>query len=90
MATVNIFDHLPVFCIFGTAVKHQAPPMTFRDYSAFNEELNNIDIRAIYWNTIQSKCTNLHELATKTIEAITVTADKHAPKNIFLRLNKNS
>ena len=86
MATVNIFDHLPVFCIFGTAVKHQAPPMTFRDYSAFNEELNKIDIRAIDWNTIQSKCTNLHELATKTIEAITV--DKHAPKNIFLRLKK--
>ena len=54
--------------------------MTFRDYSAFNEELNKIDIRAIDWNTIQSKCTNLHELATKTIEAITVTADKHAPK----------
>ena len=52
--------------------------MTFRDYSAFNEELNKIDIRAIDWNTIQSKCTNLHELATKTIEAITV--DKHAPK----------
>ena len=88
MATVNISDHLPVFCIFGTAVKHQAPPMTFRDYSAFNEELNKIDIRAIDWNTIQSKCTNLHELATKTIEAITVTADKHAPKNIFLRLKK--
>ena len=88
MATVNIFDHLPVFCIFGTAVKHQAPPMTFRDYSAFNEELNKIDIRAIDWDTIQSKCTNLHELATKTIEAITVTADKHAPKNIFLRLKK--
>lgn len=64
--------------------------MTFRDYSAFNEELNKIDIRAIDWNTIQSKCTNLHELATKTIEAIIVTADKHAPKNIFLRLNKNS
>ena len=90
MATVDISDHLPVFCICGTAVKHQAHPITFRHYRAFNKELYKIDIRAIDWNTIQSKCTNLHELATKTIEAITVTADKHAPKNIFLRLNKNS
>lgn len=40
------------------------------------------------WNTIQSKCANLQELATKSIEAITVTADKHAPKNIFVGLNK--
>ena len=67
-----------MFCICGTAVKHQAHPISFRHYRAFNKELYKIDIRAIDWNTIQSKCTNLHELATKTIEAITV--DKHAPK----------
>ena len=56
----------------------------------FNEELSRSDIRAIDWNIIQSKCTNLPKLAAKNIEAITVTADKHAPKYIFLRLNKNS
>ena len=64
--------------------------MSFRGYRTFNEELCKSDIRAIDWNTIQSKCTNLHKLAAKNIEAITVTADKHAPKYIFLRLNKNS
>jgi len=81
IATVDISDHLPVFCIsHETAVKRQMHPMTFRDYSTFNEELYKSDIRAIDWNTIQSKCTNLHELAIKTIEAVTVTADKHAPK----------
>ena len=67
-----------MFCICGTAVKHQAHPISFSHYRAFNKELYKIDIRAIDWNTIHSKCTNLHELATKTIEAITV--DKHAPK----------
>ena len=37
------------------------------------------------WNTIQNKCANLQELATKSIEAITVTADKHAPKKYICR-----
>ena len=52
MATVDISDHLPVFCICGTAVKHHAHPISFRHYSAFNKELYKIDIRAIHWNTI--------------------------------------
>ena len=73
-----------------TAVKPQTLPMTFRDYRVFNEELYKSDIRAIDWNTIQSKSTNLHKLAAKTNETITVTADKNAPKYIFLRLIKNS
>lgn len=88
IATVDISDYLPVFCISETAVKHQTHSMTFRDYSTFNEELYKSDIRAIDWNTIQSKCTNLHKLATKTIEAITVTADKHAPKKIYISKTK--
>ena len=57
IATIDIPDHLIryiIFCVTDTSIKIQKQTMSFRDYSAFNEELYKNDISAIDWNAIYS------------------------------------
>ena len=52
IATIDISDHLPIFCVTVTSIKLQKQTMSFRDYISFNEELYKNDISAIDWNAI--------------------------------------
>ena len=81
IATIDISDHLPIFCVTDTSIKikNKKQTMSFRDYISFNEELCKNDISATDWNTIYNECTNLHELTANVIQTISVVVDKHAP-----------
>ena len=53
IVTVDISDHLPVFCIVDTPLKKQnRQNMYFRDYGKFYTELYLHDIHTIDWNAI--------------------------------------
>ena len=87
IATVDISDHLPVFCLVDTPLKKQTKQnMYFRDYSKFNTESYLHDIHSIDWNAIADQCNHLHEVTARTIDAIELIVEKHAPK---IKLSRN-
>ena len=79
IATVDIPDHLPVFCVAGTSLKKRCRKLFFRDYGNFNSDLYLHDIYAIDWNAITGQCKDLHEATTCTIGALKSIVDKQAP-----------
>ena len=79
IVTVDISDHLPVFCVAGTSLKQQCEKLFFKDYSNFNSDLYLHDIYAIDWNAVTGQCKDLHEATTCTIGALKSIVDKHAP-----------
>ena len=84
--TVDISDHLPVFCVVDTPLKKQnRQNMHFRDYSKFNTESFLHDIHTIDWNAITEQCNDLHEVKARTIDAIELIVEKHAPKRKLSR-----
>jgi len=50
--TVDISDHLPVFCMVDIKLKKQNHQMCFRDYSTFNTDSYFHDVYAIDWNAV--------------------------------------
>ena len=87
IATVDISDNLPVFCLVDTHLKKQTKQnMYFRDYSKFNTESYLHDIHSIDWNAIADQCNDLHEVTARTIDAIELIVQKHAPK---IKLSRN-
>ena len=67
IVTVDISDHLPVFCMVHTPFKKQNRQNTyFRDYSKFNTESYLHDIHTIDWYTITEQCNDLHEVTART------------------------
>ena len=148
IVTVDISDHLPVFCLVDTPLKKQSRQNTYfraclhegggsrvgevtrgglphlackrdhikmrdymdrrvtppkqvtspiwgtpppckqpvRDYSKFNTESYLHDIHTIDWNAITEQCSVLHEVTSRTIDAIELIVEKHAPKR---NLSKN-
>ena len=67
IVTVDISDHLPVFCMVHTPFKKQNRQNTyFRDYSKFNTESYLHDIDTIDWYTITEQCNDLHEVTART------------------------
>ena len=79
IVTVDISDHLPIFCVAGVSPKRQCTKLFYRDYSKFNPDLYLHDIYAIDWNAITDHCKDLHEVTTCTIDALKSIVDKHAP-----------
>ena len=59
IATIDISNHLPIFCVADTSIKIQN-----------KRELYKNDISAIGWNAIYNECTNLHEHTAKVIQTI--------------------
>ena len=55
IVTVDISDHLPVFCVAGTSLKKQCGKLFFTDYSNFNSDLYLHDIYAIDWNAVTGR-----------------------------------
>ena len=78
--TIDISDHLPVFCMTDIKVKKQKQKMYFRDYSTFNADSFLQDVYAIDWNDITIQCTDLHEITALTIDTLKSIVNKHAPK----------
>ena len=78
--TIDISDHLPVFCMTDIKVKKQKQKMYFRDDSTFNADSFLQDVYAIDWNDITMQCTDLHEITALTIDALKSIVNKHAPK----------
>ena len=50
--TIDISDHLPVFCMVDIKLKMQNHEMYFRDYSTFNADSYLHDVYAIDWNAV--------------------------------------
>ena len=84
IATIDILDHLPTFCIVDIPVKKQKFERYYRDYRQFDSELYLQDIKAIDWNSIYIESNDLNEIATKSISTLQLIVHKHAPrKQIF-------
>ena len=80
IATIDISDHLPTFCIADISVQKQKSKRYFRDYRQFDSELYLQDIKAIDWNTIYIESNDLNEIAAKTISTLQLIVNKHAPR----------
>ena len=79
IVTVDISDHLPIFCVAGMPLKKQCKKQFFRDYSKFSSDLYLHDIYSIDWNAITGQCRDLHEVTTHAIDALKSIVDIHAP-----------
>ena len=62
IATIDIWDHLPTFCIVDIPVQKQKFKRYCRDYRQFDSELYLQDIKAIDWNSINIESNDLNEL----------------------------
>ena len=86
IVTVDISDHLAVFCMVDTPLKKQnRRNMYFRDYSKFNSKSYLHAIHTIDWNAITEQCNDLHEVTTRTIDAIELIVEQHALKRNLSR-----
>ena len=84
IATIDISDHLPTFCIVDIPVQKQKFKRYFRDYRRFDSELYLQDIKAIDGNSIYIESNDLNEIAAKSISTLQLIVHKHAPrKQIF-------
>ena len=80
IATVDISDHLPTFCIADIPLQKQKFKRYYRDYRRFDSELYLQDIKAIDWNSIYTETNDLNEIAAKTISTLQLIVNKHAPR----------
>lgn len=85
IATFDISDHLPIFCMINTEVNKDKENIMYRDFTNFDhksylKELNNIN-----WNQIIELSTDLHEATANTINMITSIVNKYAPVKILSR-----
>ena len=84
IATIDISDHLPTFCIVDIPVQKQKFKRYYRDKRRFDSELYLQDIKAIDWNSIYIESNDLNEIAAKSISTLQLIVHKHAPrKQIF-------
>ena len=65
IATIDISDHLPTFCIVDVPLQKQKLKRYYRDYRRFDSELNLQDIKAIDWNSIYIESSDLNDIAAK-------------------------
>ena len=80
IATIDILDHLPTFCIVDIPVQKQKFKRYYRDYRQFDSELYLQDIKAIDWNSIYIESNDLNEIAAKSISTLQLIVHKHAPR----------
>ena len=78
--TVDIADHLPVFCIVRTQpTRNYSNKIYFRDYSKFNKDIYLDDIKLIDWRESLNSEKNLNEKVQETINTLNKNINKHAP-----------
>ena len=77
--TVDITDHLPIFCLVRTQpTRNNSKKKYFRDYSKFNKYLYLDDIKLIDWHEILNPEKNLNEKVQEAINTLNRIVDKHA------------
>ena len=85
--TVDITDHLPIFCLVRTQptpnyyyYSNNSNKKYFRDYSKFNKDTLYLDdIKLIDWHEILNPEKNLNEKVQEAINTLNKIVDKHAP-----------
>ena len=80
IATIDISDHPPTFCIADMPLQKQKLKRYYRDYRRFDSELYLQDIKAIDWNSIYIESNDLNDIAAKTISTLQLIVNKHAPR----------
>ena len=80
IATKDISDHLPTFCIVDIPVQKQKFKRYFRDYRRFDLELYLQDIKAIDGNSIYIESNDLNEIAAKPISTLQLIVNRHASR----------
>ena len=83
IATIDISDHLPTFCIVDIPLQKQKLKRYYGDYRQFDSELYLQDVKAIDWNSIYTERNDLNEIATKTISTLQLIVDKHVPRKLI-------
>ena len=80
IATFDISDHLPVFCIVDTHIKKiREENIFFRDYSKFDKDKYIEELCQTDWEKIYTDSKDLHDATQKTIERITSIVNSHVP-----------
>ena len=78
--TVDITDHLPIFCLVRTQpTRNNSNKKYFRDYYKFNRDLSLNDMKLIAWHEILNPEKNLNEKVQEAINTLNKIVDKHAP-----------
>ena len=77
--TVDITDHLPIFCVIETQPPRNNNKRYFRDYSKFKNELVLDDINLIDWREILKPDKDLDEKVHDVISVLNQLVEKHAP-----------
>ena len=78
--TVDITDHLPIFCLVRTQpTRNNCNKKYFRDYSKFNKDLYLDNIKLIDWHEILNPEKNLNEKVQEAIITLNKIVDKHVP-----------
>ena len=79
IATLDISDHLPIFCNILTRIERHQESIFYRDYSHFENTLFLRDINDINWDNLISNSSDLHNATKIVTETIQEIVDKHAP-----------
>ena len=77
--TVDITDHLPIFCVIDAQPPRNNNERYFRDYSKFKNELFLDDINLIDWREILKPDKDLDEKVQDVISVLNQFVEKHAP-----------
>ena len=77
--TVDISDHLPVFCVMKSQIERTDTKEYNKDYSKFKKELFLNDINSINWEEIFKPDKNLHKKTQNMIDSLSNIVNKHVP-----------
>ena len=76
--TVDISDHLPVFCLVDTDHTKNNSCSTYRDYSNFNQSQYLKDLQQVNWNDCYNSNSNLNITTNNFLNTIKQLIDRHA------------
>jgi hypothetical protein len=79
IVTVDISDHLPVFCIVDNFVKKNRGEKYFRDFSNFDQNQHVSDVTCTDWDSIGNHDIDLHSKTKLFLDSLIEIINKHAP-----------
>jgi hypothetical protein len=82
--TLDITDHLPVFCLIQSKVKKEKSTIYYRDYTQFVKEKYLQDLNNIEWDNLYISG-DINRTTNNVMDAIHKIIDKHAPLKLATR-----
>lgn len=82
--TLDITDHLPVFCLVSNNTKKEKTSIYYRDYSQFNKEQYLYDLGKVKWNDMYVD-NDINETTRNIMKTIHKIIDKYAPIKLASR-----